>query len=77
MTIIMGLYERDNVVKPSTDIEHKEVWSYCIKNVRWPNETFDYKLFELWIFGCYESNFDSSSNIDHFSPIMSQKNQDH
>lgn len=36
------------------------------KNTKRPNETVDYKLFEIEMFGSYESSSDSSSGSDPF-----------
>lgn len=44
---------------------------YCMENDKWPNETVDYKLFEIWIFESYEYGFGSNSYTGPFSLILS------
>lgn len=45
-----------------------------MRNARRYDVTVDWKLFKVRMFGCYESSYDSSSDNDPFSPILSPNN---
>ena len=51
MMLIRDLDDIGNVVVPSTARESIETWRYCMNNVGRANETVDYKLFKIRIFG--------------------------
>lgn len=73
MTIIRDLDENENVIEPTNDVESINMLRHYVGNLRQPDETFDYKLVKLGIFGSYSSSFDSFFGTNSISVSSIQR----
>lgn len=67
MPIIMDLGESEKVVESFNGSDWTNLYLYCMKNVERVDETVNYKLLEIGMFGSYESIYDYSGNNDYLS----------
>lgn len=64
MVIIRGLDENGRMIEPLNIKNRSEMYLRCMRNNERINDSIDYRLLEIGVFGSYESIGSSTSDSD-------------